>query len=73
MQKKLILPLAVLLSACGQKGPLYLPQDPAAPAQPAAVAAPVSGTATTTGEEPEKPRAQTGDAVESSGEPEAEK
>ena len=25
------------LSACGQKGPLYLPQDAAAPAEPAAV------------------------------------
>ncbi|MCO1334858.1 lipoprotein [Microbulbifer sp. OS29] len=38
MPKKLLFPLpivlsaAMLLSACGQKGPLYLPQDPAMPA-----------------------------------------
>ena len=27
-----IVALTTVLSACGQKGPLYLPQDPAAPA-----------------------------------------
>lgn len=36
MSKKFLLSLAVLLSACGQKGPLYLPQDAAVPAQPTA-------------------------------------
>ncbi|SEA21500.1 LPS translocon maturation chaperone LptM [Microbulbifer marinus] len=55
MPKKLFLPLAVLLGAsalisgCGQKGPLYLPQGPAAPAQPQPAATPV-GTAPATAE-----------------------
>lgn len=35
-----ILPLLLLLAACGQKGPLYLPQEAAVPAQPVATAAP---------------------------------
>ncbi|MBN8429388.1 lipoprotein [Microbulbifer salipaludis] len=29
--------VSLVLSACGQKGPLYLPQDPAAPAARSAV------------------------------------
>ncbi|SDK74601.1 LPS translocon maturation chaperone LptM [Microbulbifer yueqingensis] len=33
----------VALGGCGQKGPLYLPQDPAQPAAPAS-AAPAPGT-----------------------------
>lgn len=34
-----IVALATVLSACGQKGPLYLPQDPAAPAATATTGA----------------------------------
>ncbi|WP_226876710.1 LPS translocon maturation chaperone LptM [Microbulbifer hainanensis] len=46
MSKKLFLSLTVILSACGQKGPLYLPQEPAAPApvQSPVTAAPVATT-----------------------------
>ncbi|WP_346838463.1 lipoprotein [Microbulbifer sp. SAOS-129_SWC] len=48
MSKKRLLSLAVfavlpaLLNACGQKGPLYLPQDAAQPAPPTAATAPVA-------------------------------
>lgn len=55
MSKILLLPLALLLSACGQKGPLYLPQEAAQPAPRAT--APAAGEAQTTqppNEEPQK-------------------
>jgi predicted small lipoprotein YifL len=39
----LVLGGALLLSACGSKGPLYLPPPP--PAQPAAASAPDNSTA----------------------------
>ncbi|WP_066959496.1 lipoprotein [Microbulbifer sp. Q7] len=38
--------VALALGACGQKGPLYLPQDPAAPGLPAANSAPGQPPAT---------------------------
>lgn len=37
----LLLAACAALGACGQKGPLYLPQEAAVPAPPAAVTAPV--------------------------------
>lgn len=39
------------LGACGQKGPLYLPQGAAAPAQPIAAAAPASAPIESNGKE----------------------
>ncbi|WP_226668549.1 LPS translocon maturation chaperone LptM [Microbulbifer aggregans] len=48
--KALLIPLVLLLGACGQKGPLYLPQDPAQPAS----AAPAPATAPTGSSESEK-------------------
>jgi len=59
--------LTFMLAACGQKGPLYLPQDPAAQAQPAAaVAAPAEG-------EEQEPQAQADETTETNGEPALEK
>ncbi|WP_160151740.1 lipoprotein [Microbulbifer sp. ALW1] len=40
----LLLTFAGLVTACGQKGPLYLPQDPARPATSAPVAQPQGST-----------------------------
>ncbi|WP_323845915.1 LPS translocon maturation chaperone LptM [Microbulbifer magnicolonia] len=70
-----------LLSGCGQKGPLYLPQDPAAPAQPAAtpIAAPGAIAPAATDDEEEQAPVPTGeaadaaDAADAEREPEAEK
>ena len=36
LMRTLMISLVLLLAACGQKGPLYLPQDPAQPAASAA-------------------------------------
>ncbi|SHF81287.1 lipoprotein-attachment site-containing protein [Microbulbifer donghaiensis] len=68
MPKKFFLPCAVLLGAaglisgCGQKGPLYLPQEPAAPAQP--VTTMPAGPQSTTVEPASAPPAQTPEQAE---------
>lgn len=50
--------MASALTACGQKGPLYLPQDAAAPQAPAAQTSTVSAAAEPRGEE-DKEKTQT--------------
>ena len=53
----LTLTLGGFLTACGQKGPLYLPQDPARPGTAPAPAAPVSSTpGTDSGQSPTAPQ-----------------
>ncbi|MFV8784075.1 LPS translocon maturation chaperone LptM [Microbulbifer sp. SA54] len=58
-KRTLLIPLVLLLSACGQKGPLYLPQDPAQPASPAPAAATTpAGTSAAETSENEKTEAE---------------
>ncbi|AMX01320.1 LPS translocon maturation chaperone LptM [Microbulbifer thermotolerans] len=65
---KYLLPLTLLLAACGQKGPLYLPQDPAVPAQATAASAPVSAAP-----EEEETSPRDSEATATTPEPAAEK
>lgn len=72
MPKKLLLAHAALLTlalcACGQKGPLYLPQEPAIPAPPVTPAGTHPTSAAAQEEEEEKEQAD-----ESIAEPAVEK
>ena len=47
--RTLLIPFVLLLAACGQKGPLYLPQDPAQPAVSSASAASAPAATSQTG------------------------
>ncbi|USD21750.1 LPS translocon maturation chaperone LptM [Microbulbifer variabilis] len=61
MPKKMLYPLCALLSAsallsgCGQKGPLYLPQAPAEPAPAITTGPPTTVPTSSTAVEPDEP------------------
>lgn len=61
MSRFLLLGLACLLAACGQKGPLYLPAPPAPVASPA-VTAPVQAAPAPTGEQDKQDEKDTQDS-----------